>query len=323
MLVATRKPASQSLGFVFADSHFLLSCLAATRSSGSLGSVSVETPGRVQEAAAIIGFVFRTHRGSEAVQGNAATRLMASQVCLNWVRFMIFHFFSGAIRPDFARAPAATSRRTGGIDRTGRSRMPRTRRWSFVAWPAAAGRLIACNRIDKDRADPPRERGKPTTSSMVQVEPRRAAPSDEESRGLLRVVRDLAASDSNRTCVARPFGGPRDAEVAFSAKWDRALGLTAECLRIAALSQPPTRNARSPGRRRDRYRCPGGRPLLRTNDGRRRGLQGLSLFVSKCAYRLAEHTGNFTVGFRAQQIDLRLGPSLHQAGNTKALVSSP
>src|SRR5436305_14557784 len=79
MLVARGKPASQSLGFVCADSHFLLSCLAATRSSGSLGSVSVETPGRVPEAAAIIGFVFRSHRGSEAVQGNAATRLMASQ----------------------------------------------------------------------------------------------------------------------------------------------------------------------------------------------------------------------------------------------------
>jgi hypothetical protein len=116
MLVATRKPASQSLGFVLADSHFRLSCRAATRSSGSLGSVSVETPGRVPEAAAIIGFVFRSHRDSEAVQGNAGTRLMASQVRLSWVRFMIFHFFSSAIRRDFARAPAATSRRTGGID---------------------------------------------------------------------------------------------------------------------------------------------------------------------------------------------------------------
>jgi hypothetical protein len=123
MLIARRKPASQSFGFDVADSQFLLSCLAATRSSGSLGSVPVETPGRVPEAAAIIGFVFRTHRGSEAVQGNAATRLMAIQVCLTWVRFTRFNVFRSPIRPDFARAPAATSRRTRGIDRTGTSRM--------------------------------------------------------------------------------------------------------------------------------------------------------------------------------------------------------
>src|SRR5947209_3664378 len=101
----------------------MLSCLAATRSSGSRGEIPAQTPGRVQEAAAIIGFVFRTYRGSEAVQGNAATRLMAIRVCLNWVRFTILNFFSSAIRPDFARAPAATSRRTRAIDCTGRSRM--------------------------------------------------------------------------------------------------------------------------------------------------------------------------------------------------------
>src|SRR3954454_3541453 len=62
-----------------------LSCLAAARSSGCLGAVSVETPGRVQQAAAIVGFVFRAHRGCEAVQGNAATKLMAIHVCLSWV----------------------------------------------------------------------------------------------------------------------------------------------------------------------------------------------------------------------------------------------
>ena len=43
MLIASRKPASQSFGFVFADSQFLLACLAATRSSGSHGAVSMET----------------------------------------------------------------------------------------------------------------------------------------------------------------------------------------------------------------------------------------------------------------------------------------
>jgi hypothetical protein len=77
----------------------------------------------VPEAAAIIGFVFRTHRGSEAVQGNAATRLMASEVRLSCVRFTIFNFSISAIRPDFARAPAATSRRIRAIEWTGTSRM--------------------------------------------------------------------------------------------------------------------------------------------------------------------------------------------------------
>jgi hypothetical protein len=101
-LIATRKPASQSFGFDLADSHFLLSCLPATRSSGSLGAVSVETLGRVQEAAAIGGFVFGTHRGSEAVQGNAVIRLMTIRVCLSWVRFTIFDSFRSATRPDFA-----------------------------------------------------------------------------------------------------------------------------------------------------------------------------------------------------------------------------
>jgi hypothetical protein len=99
------------------------SCLAATRSSGSHGVIPAEPPGCEQEAAAIGGFVSRTHRGSEAVQGTAATRLMAIQVRLSWVRFTIFNFFSSAIRPDFARAPAATSRRTRAIDWIGRSRM--------------------------------------------------------------------------------------------------------------------------------------------------------------------------------------------------------
>jgi hypothetical protein len=79
----------------------LLSCPATVGFSGSLGAVSLETPGCLQEAAAIVGFVFRTHRGSEAVQGNAAIRLMAIQVRLNWVRFTIFNSFSRAIRLDF------------------------------------------------------------------------------------------------------------------------------------------------------------------------------------------------------------------------------
>ena len=102
MLIARRRPASQSFGFVFADSQLRLPCLADTRSSGSLGSVSAETPNPVPEAAALGGFVFRTHQGSEAFQGNAATRLMAIHVRLNWVRFSIFGFFSSAIRPNFA-----------------------------------------------------------------------------------------------------------------------------------------------------------------------------------------------------------------------------
>ena len=70
----------------------------------------------MQEAAAIGGFVFRTHQGYEAAQGNAKKRLMAIQVCRNWVRFTIFNFFRSPIRPDFARMPAARSRRTRGID---------------------------------------------------------------------------------------------------------------------------------------------------------------------------------------------------------------
>jgi hypothetical protein len=69
------------------------------------------------------GFVSRTHRGSEAVQNTAAKKLMAIQVCLSWVCFAIFDFFRSTIRLGFARAPAATSRRNCGIDRTGRSRM--------------------------------------------------------------------------------------------------------------------------------------------------------------------------------------------------------
>jgi hypothetical protein len=125
MLIATRKPASQSFGVDLADLHFLLSCVATTRLSGLLGAVSVETLGRVQEqeATAIVGFVSRTHRGSETFQGNAAISLMAIHVSLSWVRFTIFNFFSSAVRFDFARALAVTSPRTRGIERTARSRM--------------------------------------------------------------------------------------------------------------------------------------------------------------------------------------------------------
>jgi hypothetical protein len=134
MLIARRKPASQSFGFDLADSQFLSCCLAATRSSGSLGKISVEMLGRVQEAAAIGGFVFRTHPGFEAVQGNAATRLMAIQVRFSWVRFTIFNFFSSAIRLHFARAPAATSPRTRGIDWAGSPRIrDRTMEFHHVA----------------------------------------------------------------------------------------------------------------------------------------------------------------------------------------------
>jgi hypothetical protein len=125
MLTARRKPASQGFGFNLADSHFPISCLAAARSSGSLGATSVETIGRVQEAAAIGGFVLGTHQGSEAVQGNASIRLMAIQVRLSWVRFTTFNFFRSPIRRHFARAPAVTSRRTSGIDCTGTPRMRR------------------------------------------------------------------------------------------------------------------------------------------------------------------------------------------------------
>jgi hypothetical protein len=101
MLIASRQPASQGFGLDVTDSHFLLSCLLGTRSSGCLGAVLVQTPDPVRVAAAIVGFVFGTHRGSEAVQGNAAIRLMAIQVRLNWVRFTIFNSFSRAIRLDF------------------------------------------------------------------------------------------------------------------------------------------------------------------------------------------------------------------------------
>jgi hypothetical protein len=80
MLIAVRKPASQSFGTDLADSPFLLSCLAATRSSGSLAAVSAETPGRVPEAAAIGGFVFRTHRGSEGEAAGIAPAVAVPQV---------------------------------------------------------------------------------------------------------------------------------------------------------------------------------------------------------------------------------------------------
>ena len=81
----------------------LLSCLAAACFSGSRVAIPVETPGCVQEAAANGGFASRTHRGSEAVQGTAAIRLMAIVVWPSWLCFVIFHFLWSAIRLDFAR----------------------------------------------------------------------------------------------------------------------------------------------------------------------------------------------------------------------------
>jgi hypothetical protein len=82
-----RSSLESEFGFDLADSHFLLSCPATTRFSGSLRAVSAETPDCVQEAAMIVGFVFRTHRGCEAVQRNAAIRVIAIRGRLNWVRF--------------------------------------------------------------------------------------------------------------------------------------------------------------------------------------------------------------------------------------------
>src|SRR4051794_32135363 len=76
MLTARRKPVSQGFGFNLADSHFPLSCVAATRSSGSGAAVSAETPDPVQEAAAIVGFVFGIHRGSETLQDSQGGRIL-------------------------------------------------------------------------------------------------------------------------------------------------------------------------------------------------------------------------------------------------------
>jgi hypothetical protein len=45
-----------------------------------------------------------------------------------------------------------------------------TGRWSFIAWPVAAGHTLTSRRIDKDRADPP-SNGEFHNSSMVHLEP--------------------------------------------------------------------------------------------------------------------------------------------------------
>ena len=128
------------------------------------------------------GFALRTHRGSEAVQGMTTMRLMAIPVWLSWLCFAIFHFLWSAIRPDSARALAATSPRTSKIEprpekpdmtrpddsvsKPGSTLGPRraagrSTRVEFHPGAAPAGHLIACNQTEMDRAEPPRERESP------------------------------------------------------------------------------------------------------------------------------------------------------------------
>ena len=150
----------------------LLFCLAATRFSGSLEAISVETLDSVQKAVAVGDFVSRTHRGFGTVQGNATPRLMAIQVCPSWVCFAIFNFFRRGIRRDFTRVPAATSRRIRGIDWTGRSRMREADNGVSSLGPSRLANRLHASELTKTARTIPAN-GEAHIISMVQVEPRR------------------------------------------------------------------------------------------------------------------------------------------------------
>ncbi len=123
----------------------------------------------------------------------------------------IFRSVQIAIRLDFAPEPAATSRRNSGIDRTGRSRMRgltmELHRLACRGWP-----------FDCMQANCQRERGlSPQTGKplmqlwckMSRVVPVITAGIPD----LLRVVRELAASNLVRACVGRYVDLHRDPEV--------------------------------------------------------------------------------------------------------------
>ena len=146
-----------------------VSCLAASCFSGPRGLVAVETPGSEQEAAAIGGFAWRTHRGSQAVQDTTTLSLMAIPVRLSWLCFAIFHFLYSAIRLDSARAqPRQTGEPAGS---TGTQHPALSTQHEPLSGPRRLASSIACKLIAKESADYPGER-QADIISVVQVEPR-------------------------------------------------------------------------------------------------------------------------------------------------------
>jgi hypothetical protein len=119
-------------------------------------------------------------------------------VALFW-RFFLFHC---AIRIALSSRPAATTRRTSGIDWTGRSRVSDptmdSHRLARLGWP------LDCMQpnCQRERGLSPRT-GKPALQVWCKLH--RVVPVIRGGiSGLLRVVRELAASNSDRPCVACP-----------------------------------------------------------------------------------------------------------------------
>ena len=143
----------------FADSVVLLATLCF---SGSRVASPVEHPAAYGKQPRTVALFLEPTEALVAVEGTAATRLMAIVVGPSWVCFAIFNILWSAIRLDFAseRQPRRTEEpaRINSDPKIDPHARPDDGVSSLArrGWP-----WIACSRIVKEGVDRPRERGDP------------------------------------------------------------------------------------------------------------------------------------------------------------------